>query len=243
MTHPAVSIESLRFNWPGYKDFGLDIAHFALAPAERVLLRGASGCGKSTLLGLIAGVLKSGAGRIEVLGQPLGELGNAARDRFRADHFGVIFQQFNLIPYLGVIENVILPCDFSSRRSHKALARSKSLHDEAMRLLEHLDLADSALMQKPVTELSVGQQQRVAAARALIGSPEILIADEPTSSMDADRRKAFIDLLFRECDETGSALLFVSHDSGLQEPFDRTVEFGELNSAGSTGLAGRLATT
>jgi putative ABC transport system ATP-binding protein len=89
------------------------------------------------------------------------------------------------------------------------------------------------VIHKPVTELSVGQQQRVAAARALIGSPEILIADEPTSSMDADRRAAFIELLFRECEETGSTLLFVSHDQGLREPFDRAIEFDQLNRTAS----------
>jgi putative ABC transport system ATP-binding protein len=104
-----------------------------------------------------------------------------------------------------------------------------------MRLLAHLDMANAAVVDKPVTELSVGQQQRVAAARALIGAPEILIADEPTSSMDADRRAAFIELLFRECDEAGSTLLFVSHDRGLQSPFDRVIELGELNRAAAEG--------
>jgi putative ABC transport system ATP-binding protein len=211
----------------------LEIGAFELAPAERVFLRGASGCGKSTLLGLIAGVLPAQAGSIEILGRSLGTMDGAARDRFRAEHFGIVFQQFNLIPYLDVIENVILPCHFSARRAQKATAGGKTLRQEALRLLEHLDMAEDDLVGKPVTELSVGQQQRVAAARALIGAPEILIADEPTSSMDADRRQAFIELLFRECAETGSSLLFVSHDSGLGESFDRALEFERLNLAGS----------
>lgn len=207
----------------------LDIERLDVVQGERLFLRGSSGSGKSTLLGLIAGVLTAQGGNIEILGQSMGAMNAAARDRFRADHFGIIFQQFNLIPYLSVAENVVLPCYFSAQRRRKAIARSGTPQDEALRLLGHLDMADAAVMHKPVTELSVGQQQRVAAARALIGSPEILIADEPTSSMDADRRAAFIELLFRQCDETGSTLLFVSHDLGLQQPFDRVLELDRLN--------------
>jgi putative ABC transport system ATP-binding protein len=232
---PLIRLETLRFGWPGQPVPLLQIDRLALARGERLFLHGASGSGKSTLLGLIAGVLAPQSGAIEVLGQNLNELGAAARDRFRADHFGIVFQQFNLIPYLSVIENVTLPCRFSAERRNKAAARSGDTDDEAMRLLAHLDMANAAVVDKPVTELSVGQQQRVAAARALIGAPEILIADEPTSSMDADRRAAFIELLFRECDEAGSTLLFVSHDRGLQSPFDRVIELGELNRAAAEG--------
>ncbi len=235
MPDPLIRLETLRFGWPGQPVPLLQIDRLALARGERLFLHGASGSGKSTLLGLIAGVLAPQSGAIEVLGQNLNELGAAARDRFRADHFGIVFQQFNLIPYLSVIENVTLPCRFSAERRNKAAARSGDTDDEAMRLLAHLDMANAAVVDKPVTELSVGQQQRVAAARALIGAPEILIADEPTSSMDADRRAAFIELLFRECDEAGSTLLFVSHDRGLQSPFDRVIELGELNRAAAEG--------
>ena len=231
MSEPIITLDTLRFGWPGQPEPLLRIARLDVAPGERVFLHGASGSGKSTLLGLIAGVLTPQGGVIEILGQSLGEMSAAARDHFRADHFGIIFQQFNLIPYLSVIENVTLPCHFSALRRQKAISRSTTAEAEALRLLEHLDMAHDDLVHKPVTELSVGQQQRVAAARALIGAPEILIADEPTSSMDADRRSAFIELLFRECKESGSTLLFVSHDHGLQTPFDRVVEFEELNLA------------
>ncbi len=229
LSDPIIRIAKLRFAWPGQSAPLLDIASLDVAYGEQLFVRGASGSGKSTLLGLIAGVLAPQFGEIEVLGQSLNTISAAARDRFRADHFGIIFQQFNLIPYLSVIENVTLPCHFSEVRRHKAISRSGNTDDEALRLLEHLDMADIAVVHKPVTELSVGQQQRVAAARALIGSPEILIADEPTSSMDADRRAAFIELLFRECEEAGSTLLFVSHDQGLQESFERSIEFDRLN--------------
>jgi putative ABC transport system ATP-binding protein len=229
LSDQIIRLARLRFAWPGQQTPLLDIASLDVARGERLFVRGASGSGKSTLLGLIAGVIAPQSGSIEVLGQSLDTISAAARDRFRADHFGIIFQQFNLIPYLSVIENVTLPCHFSEVRRRKAISRSGDTVDEALRLLEHLDMADSAVVHKPVTELSVGQQQRVAAARALIGSPEILVADEPTSSMDADRRAAFIELLFRECDEARSTLLFVSHDQGLQELFERAIEFDRLN--------------
>jgi len=229
LSDQIIRLVKLRFAWPGQPIPLLDIAKLDVTYGEQLFVRGASGSGKSTLLGLIAGVLAPQFGEIEVLGQSLNTISAAARDRFRADHFGIIFQQFNLIPYLSVIENVTLPCHFSEVRRRKAISRSGNTSDEALRLLQHLDMAETAVVHKPVTELSVGQQQRVAAARALIGSPEILIADEPTSSMDADRRSAFIELLFRECDEAGSTLLFVSHDQGLQESFERTVEFDRLN--------------
>lgn len=229
MPDRIIRLAGLRFAWSEQQIPLLDIASLEVARGERLFVRGASGSGKSTLLGLIAGVITPQSGSIEVLGQSLVSISAAARDRFRADHFGIIFQQFNLIPYLSVIENVTLPCHFSEVRRYKAISRSGNADDEALRLLEHLDMSDPAVIHKPVTELSVGQQQRVAAARALIGSPEILVADEPTSSMDADRRTAFIELLFRECDETGSTLLFVSHDQGLQEPFERSIEIDRLS--------------
>lgn len=241
MPSSIISLEAMRFGWPRQATPLLEIDRLEIAKGERVFLRGASGSGKSTLLGLIAGVLLPQTGSVEILGQSLSSMRGAARDRFRADHYGIIFQQFNLIPYLSVIENVTLPCQFSDRRQRQATAGGNSPVDEALRLLKHLDMADDTVIHKPVTELSVGQQQRVAAARALIGAPEILIADEPTSSMDADRRQAFIELLFRECTETGSTLLFVSHDWSLEASFDRALEFEEINQVAATAPPPRQA--
>ena len=229
---PVIQIADLRFAWKKQEQPVLNIPSLQVNRGERVFLRGPSGSGKSTLLNLLAGVTLPQSGMLKVLGQDMNALGSAQRDHFRAHHIGFIFQMFNLIPYLSVVENVTLPCRFSSKRKHKVLRQGDSLEDEAIRLLDHLDMADDEVLHKPVNELSVGQQQRVAAARALIGSPELVIADEPTSSLDTDRRSAFIELLFRECDTANATLIFVSHDNSLQAPFERTIEFQQFNNAG-----------
>lgn len=228
---PAIAIRDLAFRWRADRPPVLTIDSLDIHPGERVFIEGPSGSGKTTLLGLLAGVLQTSVGTLTVLGQPLDRLGAVERDRFRADHVGYVFQMFNLIPYLSTLENVALPCRFSRPRRTRALARAGSLDAEARRLLGHLDMGDPALVARPVTELSVGQQQRVAAARALMGAPEILIADEPTSALDADRRKSFVRLLFRECAEAGLTLIFVSHDAGLEGLFERTLRLAELNGA------------
>jgi len=225
-----VRIEGLRFRWPGGDAPCLDIASFEMQAGERVFLHGPSGGGKSTLLGLLGGVLAPERGSIRFLGEDLTRLRPAARDRFRADHVGIIFQQFNLIPYLSALDNVLLPCRFSARRARLASTSAGSSVGEAARLLDHLDL-DNALRRRAAVQLSVGQQQRVAAARALIGGPEFVIADEPTSALDAARQAGFLDLLLKECDAAGAALLFVSHDLRLARAFDRTIPLTSLNRA------------
>ncbi len=232
-TTPPVQLDDLLFSWqPGQPV--LDIPAFVITPGEKVFLKGPSGSGKTTLLGLIGGVLVPERGQVSLLGTPVNQLKPAARDRFRADHVGFIFQMFNLIPYLSVLENVLLPLNFSPERRQKLATAGQSGNEEAIRLLAQLGLSDPALLARPVTALSIGQQQRVAAARALIGRPEILIADEPTSALDSDTREAFIRLLFKECEAAGSTLLFVSHDSGLEHLFDRTLSLAELNRAAVT---------
>jgi putative ABC transport system ATP-binding protein len=233
----VVELSGVRFSWSGAAPFVIDIGSLRVARGERVFLRGPSGSGKSTLLSLLAGVITPKEGSIRVLGQNIGALGGAPRDRFRADHIGFIFQMFNLIPYLSVVENVCLPCGFSPRRKDRAEREGGAVRAEAVRLLEHLDMGEAAVLRSPVTDLSVGQQQRVAAARALIGAPELVIADEPTSSLDADRRAAFLDLLFRECARERAALIFVSHDASLAPLFDRAIQFADINRAAGAALA------
>lgn len=231
---PLVALEDLRFAWEPDAPAVIDIGELRVARGERVFVAGPSGCGKSTLLALLTGVATPQHGAVEVSSTRLDRLGGAARDRFRADHVGMIFQQFNLIPYLSVTENVMLPCRFSRQRRARALDRSASVKAEAERLLRRLELGPE-LACKRVTELSVGQQQRVAAARALMGAPALVIADEPTSSLDADLREAFIDLLFGECAENGTTLVFVSHDVSLATSFDRTIDLPVFNRAGRAG--------
>ncbi|MCB1772575.1 MAG: ABC transporter ATP-binding protein [Gammaproteobacteria bacterium] len=232
-----IDIRQLEFRWQADSTTVLSIASLEVAKGECLFVKGPSGSGKSTLLSLLAGVTTASAGTVRVMDQPLERLGSVQRDHFRADHIGYIFQMFNLIPYLSVIDNVLLPCRFSARRRGQALARAKDLETEARRLLGHLDLDHPELHRRAVTTLSVGQQQRVAAARALMGTPELLIADEPTSSLDTDRRESFIRLLFDECREVGTTLIFVSHDASLEKLFDRTVDLAEIN-CHATGTVG-----
>jgi putative ABC transport system ATP-binding protein len=228
-TQYVVELSGVRFSWRAASVPIVAIDSLRVARGERLLLRGPSGSGKSTLLSLLAGVLKAQSGSVRILGQELGALGGTARDRFRADHIGVIFQMFNLIPYLSVKENVCLPCVFSTRRRLRCEQSGASVDEVAAQLLDHLDMGDDNMMGRQITELSVGQQQRVAAARSLMGGPELVLADEPTSSLDADRRAAFLELLFRECAREHAALIFVTHDAMLAPLFDRAVEFADIN--------------
>ena len=227
----VIDISDLEFRWQTNAPTVLSIEALGVEAGECLFIKGPSGSGKSTLLSLLAGVTTAAAGTVRVMDQTLESLSSVQRDHFRADHIGYIFQMFNLIPYLSMLENVMLPCRFSVRRRAQALARGHGLEVEARRLLQHLDMDHPELHQRAVTTLSVGQQQRVAAARALMGSPELLIADEPTSALDADRRVSFIQLLFDECREVGATLLFVSHDAVLEHLFDRTVDLAATNRA------------
>ena len=222
----TLHVQNLTFSWPGSKKVTLRIPNLSLAQGERMFLFGPSGCGKSTLLSAIAGVVDVAPGAIEIADQDVGALRGGARDRFRVDHIGMIFQVFNLVPWLSALENVLLPCTFSQRRRTRA---GDDTAGTARRLLDELGLSDPSLASKQAHELSVGQQQRVAAARALIGKPDLILADEPTSALDEAAKAAFVDLLARECAEAGAALLFVSHDRSLEGHFDRSLDFHDLN--------------
>ncbi|TWC71386.1 ABC transporter ATP-binding protein [Herbaspirillum sp. SJZ099] len=229
---PAIHLRDLSFTWPGQPHPALALDELRVEAREHIFVSGPSGSGKSTLLATIGGIIAPQAGSVEVLGQALQGLAAARRDRFRVDHIGFIFQQFNLLPYLSVTDNVLLPCRFSTYRKGRALLQGGSLREAAHSLLASLDLAP-ALWARPVTQLSIGQQQRVAAARALIGRPEIIVADEPTSALDSDRQQAFLDLLQRECAHGGAALVFVSHDQRLAERFHRRIALEQINRAAS----------
>jgi len=220
----AVRLRGLEFSWPGRTGFALCVSDFDVQVGERVFLFGASGSGKSTLLSLICGVAQPQRGSIEVNGVDLTALNGPSRDRFRANRIGVIFQMFNLLPYASPLENILLALAFAPERRRR-ISDPKA---EALRLTTELGLAPDLVENARATELSIGQQQRVAAARALIGKPGLVIADEPTSALDAAAQQAFVDLLMRQVNEVGATLLMVSHDRRLEKSFDRTLDLSQI---------------
>lgn len=224
MAADAVEIDNLIFSYRPPQAV-LQIREFKIARGEKVFLYGPSGSGKTTLLGVLAGVLTPSKGTVRILEHDLARMSAPARDALRGAHMGYIFQMFNLIPYLNVIENIMLPCLVSKERKRRIGA--SSLQQEAKMVAESLGIG--AIIHERVTDLSVGQQQRVAAARALLGSPELIIADEPTSALDEDHRENFLNLLFTRCREIGSTLLFVSHDRRMMALFDRAISLPEIN--------------
>lgn len=223
----VIRLNQLRFSYPGATTEVLNIPEWQLNQGERCFVFGASGAGKSTLMNLLSGVLKPSSGEIWVQGENLSALSSKKRDQFRARHIGVVFQQFNLIPYLTVAENIRLASWFSG---FKEGALGDSFEERLAQLLETLQLPLSVL-QRPSGELSVGQQQRVAIVRALINQPELVIVDEPTSALDTYARDSFMQLLMSTCSAQASSLLFVSHDLALQSYFDVHLALGELNQA------------
>ncbi|MEC7816838.1 MAG: ABC transporter ATP-binding protein [Pseudomonadota bacterium] len=211
----------LRYCWPG-QTTELSFPDLTLNRGEHLFVRGPSGTGKSTFLSLLAGMMLPSAGTLQVMGEAPDKKRAGARDRFRADHLGVIFQQFNLVPYLSALGNVTLPCRLSKTR----LARTAPSPEAAgEQLLSQLAIPESHWHQS-VQSLSIGQQQRVAAARALIGAPELILADEPTSALDTDNRDRFLDLLLGLAAERQSSVVFVSHDRSLAGHFHNQLVLG-----------------
>ena len=228
----AIAIDSLHFSY----DTGprvIDIPRLEIARGSRVFLHGPSGCGKTTLLGILAGVLQATHGAVRVLDRDLVTMRGAQRDAFRAEHIGYVFQQFNLIPYLSAYDNIALPCRLDARR--RARLGNVTLDAAVRDVASQLDI--TGLLHQQSTALSVGQQQRVAAARALLGAPELVICDEPTSSLDTDRRNAFLDLLARSVEQAHATLLYVSHDASLGAHFDVQLSLPTLNRAARADAA------
>ncbi|AGH95077.1 ABC transporter ATP-binding protein [Pseudobdellovibrio exovorus] len=211
-----IEIKNLKFSY-SQKPI-LDIPEISIKSGEVVFLHGPSGSGKSTLLELLAGILKADSGDLVINQKNLSQMSLAALDSFRADSIGYIFQSFNLIPYLSVMENIMLPFLF-----RKADVDTEDLND----MLSHLGLAP--YVDRPVSRLSVGQQQRVAVVRALIKKPQIILADEPTSALDYDRREGFLKILFSLCRKHGTTVVFVSHDLSIAKLFDRSIGLSEVN--------------
>lgn len=216
----AIELKNVIYTYDNKKTI-LNIKEFVIDKDESVFIYGPSGYGKSTLLNLIAGVITTSSGDLKVLGSNLSSFSQGKRDVFRGEKIGYIFQSFNLIPYLTVLENVLLPCKINKARA------AIDAQEEALSLLSSLGLSEFVNAQ--VANLSIGQQQRVACARALIGKPALVIADEPTSSLDQKNTKEFMDLLISLKDKYKFTLIFVSHDERLKSYFNRTISLPEIN--------------
>ncbi len=212
----AIEIRNLKFSYHPHPI--LDISSLEVKVGEIVFLYGPSGSGKSTLLELIAGVLKSQSGELNVCEQDLAKMSLADLDHFRAENVGYIFQSFNLIPYLSVLENIELPFLFQKKEVDQT---------ELAKLIKNLGL--EPFVNRPVSQLSVGQQQRVAVARALIKKPKIILADEPTSALDYNHRENFLKILFELCRAHKTTVLFVSHDLTIEKLFDRSISLIKVN--------------
>ncbi|PYE84404.1 ABC transporter ATP-binding protein [Pseudoroseicyclus aestuarii] len=234
----ALALTDVAFRWPGRAGFGLSVPGWRVAAGARLLLLGESGSGKSTLLSLICGINRPDRGRVEVDGTDLGALGSTRRDRVRAERIGVVFQQFNLLPYASPTDNICLPLRFAPERRQRAEAAGRGgARAEARRLMTALKLPEEAIDAPRAGLLSVGQQQRIAVARALIGAPPLLIADEPTSALDAGSQDAFLDLLFTQCEAAGTTLIMVSHDDRLAPRFDDAIRLEDIATIQRTGFA------
>jgi len=223
VTDTVLSLCDVGYRWPGRAGFALSVPDLTVAKGETVLLLGESGSGKSTLLSLICGTILPDQGQVTVAGTDTTKLSGGARDRFRAEQIGVIFQQFNLLPFGSVADNIILPLRFAPERRKRA----GDALAEATNLCKALGLPRDISRAK-TNALSVGQQQRVAVARALIGQPPLIVADEPTSALDANSQAAFLDLLFAQTEAHKISLLMVSHDPRLGARFDRVIRMEDI---------------
>ena len=225
----AIVLSGLSFAWPqGVPCVVID--DFSLARGARLFIHGPSGCGKSSLLGLLTGVLQPQQGQIHILGKPLHSMTPKQRDTFRGEQLGYLFQQFNLLPYLSAFDNVSLPARMFASRHARATQGGSTLRQAILNLCSHLDLSPATLQQH-AHQLSVGQQQRVAAARALLGAPPLLIADEPTSALDAGTQARFMELLLSAASAHGTTVVMVSHDQRLASHFDVVLSLPDINRA------------
>ena len=223
MDQSIIKIDSVRFYWSKKSNFKIFVPNLEIKKGEKVLLLGESGSGKTTLLSLMCGFLNPLSGNISINGNTINQLSSKTRDEYRADNIGIIFQQFNLLPYANVVDNVLLPLYFSKVRSNNVSNKK----EKVIELFKQLRLPDD-IAQFRASSLSMGQQQRVAVARALIGNPSLIIADEPPSSLDVDAQKIFLNIFFEQISENNSTLLMVSHDKSLSNQFDRLIDINEI---------------
>jgi len=218
-----VSVDDLHFSYPS-GGFALRVDHLSVQAGERVAVVGPSGTGKTTLLTLIAGLQVPQTGRVRVGDIEVSRLSDRARRAFRARHIGFVFQDFALLDYLSVRENILYPY-----RVGDGLSLSRSVRDRADALADSVGLG-AKLSRRP-TALSQGEQQRVALCRALITEPGLILADEATGNLDPANKTAILDLMFARAAEAGAALLAVTHDHALLPRFDRVIDFADFTAA------------
>ena len=219
-----IDIQHLSFAYPGSKSALLNVAELRVSPGEKIMLRGPSGSGKSTLLNLIGGILTPDSGSVKVCGENLTTLADAARRIFRINRLGFIFQDFALLDYLDVAENILLPY-----RINPALKLSPETRARLLRLAEALGIADK--LRAYPDKLSFGERQRAAIARALIADPQLLIADEPTANLDRANAVITIELILKSAALNKAAVVVVSHDETLKPFFDRVIEMSQFTHA------------
>ena len=220
-----INIQSLAFSYPD-NGFCLNINDFKLAEGEKVAVIGPSGSGKTTLLNLISGIIKPDSGSISVADTHVERLTDAQRRDFRINNIGFVFQDFELIDYLNVLDNIIHPYRISG-----SLKLTPAVRQRAIQLAEQIGIGDK--LKRYANDLSQGEKQRVAICRALLPGPKLVFADEATGNLDPHNKSRILDLLFSSVDEHHASLLAVTHDHELLPRFDRVVDFLQFRQAES----------
>lgn len=215
-----IDIEDLYFEYPG-SGFQLHVKGLSIARGEKVAVVGPSGSGKTTLLNLISGISVPRSGKVTVMDQRVTAMNDRARRSFRIQHIGAIFQQFELVDYLSVRDNILLPYWING-----SLQLDTAVRERATQLAGQVGIADK--LNRRVTKLSQGEQQRVAICRALLTRPGLILADEPTGNLDPANKHRILELLFDQCAENDLTLIAVTHDTGILDGFDRTVDFSQF---------------
>jgi putative ABC transport system ATP-binding protein len=215
-----ITVQNLEFTYRG-APFRLDVPELRIEEGAKVAVIGPSGSGKTTLLNLIAGILTPQRGAIEVADTPLSRQSDAARRSFRIANVGFVFQDFELIEYLTVLDNILHP--YRINRTH---GLTNDVRDRARRLADAVGLSDK--LRRYPRRLSQGERQRAALCRALITEPKLLLADEPTGNLDPSSKGAILDLLFEQAEAGGATLIMVTHDHSLLDGFDRVIDFATL---------------
>lgn len=219
----CIAVKDLVYRYRADLEPLIDIPDWQVPRGTQLFLRGESGVGKSTLIHLLAGLLEPTSGNVKINGFDLSSASVKNRDQFRANNLGLVYQQFNLIPYLSMLDNVLLAAHFAKTKNAETIELARSL-------LETMSLPQD-LHHRDARHLSIGQQQRVAICRAMINQPKLVMVDEPTSALDPKNRDRFMDLLFELLAEHNATLIFVSHDENLAARFNDVIELTTLNAA------------